>query len=58
MAKPTLVDNEKLDLGVWVESDTCKGWTKRGFLLYLFDEISTDFKNLVDKVHKVYEEIA
>lgn len=24
----SLVDNEKLDLGVWVESDSYKGWTK------------------------------
>jgi len=53
-----LVDNEKLDLRVWVESDTYKGWTKQGFRLYLFDEIWTEFKKLIDKVDKAYQEIA
>ena len=35
----SLVDNEKLDLQAWVESDTYKGWTRQGFRLYLFDKI-------------------
>ncbi len=35
----SLVGNEKLDLRVWVESDTYKGWTKQGFRLCLFDEV-------------------
>ena len=52
------VDNEKLDLQVWVESDTYKGWTRQGFRLYLFDKIWTNFKRLIDKVDKTYQEIA
>ncbi len=54
----SLVDNEKLDLRVWVESDTYKGWTKQGFRLYLFDEIWSEFKKLIDKVDKTYQELA
>jgi len=48
----SLVDNEKLDLRVRVESDTYKGWTKQGFRLYLFDEIWSEFKKLIGKVDK------
>ncbi len=54
----SLVDNEKLGVRVWVVSDTYQGWTKQGFRLYLFDEVWTEFKKLIDKVDKVYEEIA
>jgi len=41
-----------------LESDTYKGWTKQGFRLCLFDEIWTEFKRLIDKVDKAYEELA
>jgi len=54
----SLVDNEKLDLRVWVESDTYKGWTKQSFRLYLFDEIWSEFKKLIDKADKTYQELA
>jgi len=54
----SLVDDEKLDLRVFVKSDSYTGATKRGFRLYLFDEIWTDFKRFIDKVDKVYQEIA
>jgi len=54
----SLVDNEKLDLRVWVEGDSYKGWTKQGFRLYLFDEIWTEFKRLIGKVDKAYQELA
>ena len=53
----SLVDNEKLGLRVWVESDTYKGWTKQGFRLYLFDEIWKDFNKLINRVDKAYQEI-
>ena len=53
-----MVDNEKLDLRVRVESDTYKGWTKQGFRLYLFDEIWSEFKKLIGKVDKAYQELA
>ena len=29
----TLVDGEKIDLRVWVNSDSYKGWTRRGVRL-------------------------
>ncbi len=52
-----LVGNEKLDLRVWVESDTYRGWTKQGFRLYLFEGNCEEFKKLIEKVDKAYEEI-
>jgi len=52
------VNNEKLDLRVFVKSDSYEGWTKQGFRLYLFDEIWEEFKKLIDKVDKAYKEIA
>lgn len=53
----SLVDNEKLDLRIWVESDSYKGWTKQGFRLYLFDNNWIEFRKLIDKVDKAYSEI-
>ena len=32
----SIVDGEKLDLRIWVESDSYKGWTKQGFRLHRF----------------------
>jgi len=40
-----------------VDSNNYKGWTKQGFRLYLFDDNWTEFKELIDKVDKIYEEI-
>jgi len=54
----SLVDNEKLDLGVWVESDSYKGWTKQGFRLCLFDDNWTEFRRVIDKLDKAYQGIA
>jgi hypothetical protein len=54
----SIVDGEKLDLRIWVESNNYKGWTKHGLRFYLFDDNRSEFKKLVDKVDKVYEEIA
>jgi len=54
----SLVNDEKLDLRVFVKSDSYTGATKRGFRLYLFDEVWTEFKGLIDKVDKVYQELA
>lgn len=34
-----------------------KGWTKNGLRFYLFDGIYEEFKKLIKKVDKVYEEI-
>ena len=48
----TIVGNEKLDLRVFVNTDSYKGPTKRGLRFYLFDGIWDEFKKLVEKVDK------
>ncbi len=53
----SLVDNEKLDLRIFVKSDSYTGATKRGFRFYLFDNNWTEFKKLIDKIDKAYNEI-
>jgi len=52
----SLVDNEKLDLRIFIKSDSYTGATKRGFRFYLFDNNWTEFKKLIDKVDMIYEE--
>ena len=54
----SLVDNEKVDLRIFVKTDSYAGATKRGVRFYLLDDNWTEFKNLIDQVDKVYEEIA
>jgi len=54
----SLVDNEKLDLRVFLDTDSYEGPTKRGVRFYLLDNNWTEFKKLIDQVDKVYEEIA
>lgn len=53
----SLVDNEKLDLRIFIKSDSYTGATKRGFRFYLFDNNWIEFKKLIDKIDKAYEEI-
>ena len=53
----SLVDNEKLDLRIFIKSDSYTGATKRGFRFYLFDNNWIEFKELINKVDKVYNEI-
>lgn len=53
----SLVDNEKLDLRIFVKSDSYTGATRRGFRFYLFDDNWIEFKKLIEKVEKVYQEI-
>ena len=53
----SLVDNEKLDLRIFVKSDNYTGATKRGIRFYLFDNNWTEFKKLIDKINKAYSEI-
>jgi len=52
-----LVDNEKLDFRVWMDTERYKGPTKRGLRFYLFDGNWEEFMKLVQKVNKVYEEL-
>jgi len=53
----TLVDNEKLDLRVFVKTDAYSGPTKRGVRFYLFDGIWEEFKELVEKVDREVREL-
>ena len=53
----SIVDNEKLDLRIWVKTDSYTGPTKRGMRFYLFDGNWEEFKKLIDKADKVYQEI-
>ena len=54
----SIVDNEKLDLRIFVKTDSYTGATKREVRFYLFDNNWIEFKKLVEKVDKVYEEMA
>lgn len=54
----SIVNNEKLDLRIWVNDKDFEGYTRKGIRFYFFDGIWDEFKKLIDKVDKVYEEIA
>ena len=54
----TLIDNEKLDLRIWIDTEKYKGSTKRGLRFYLFDGNWKEFMNLVQKINKIYEELS
>ncbi len=54
----SMVDNEKVDLRVVVDTKNYKGHTKNGLRFYLFDGNWEEFRKLIDKVNKVYEEKA
>jgi len=53
----SILDNEKLDLRIFVKSDSYTGATKRGFRFYLFDNNWIEFKKLIDRIDKAYNEI-
>ena len=53
----SIVDDEKVDLRIFLNTDSYKGPTKRGVRFYLFDNNWTEFKKLIDQVDKAYEEI-
>jgi len=54
----SIVDDGKVDLRIFLNTDSYKGPTKRGVRFYLFDDNWLEFKKLIDKVNKVYEEKA
>jgi len=54
----TLVDKEKLDLRIWIDTEEYKGPTKRGLRFYLFDGIWDEFRKLVEKVNGEYEKLS
>ena len=47
-----LIDDEKLDIRVWLNSEKYSGPTKRGVQFYLFDGIWDEFKKLILAVDK------
>lgn len=53
-----LIDKEYVDIRMWVETEKYTGPTKKGIRLYLFDDIWTRFKKLMEKVDKEYEKLA
>ncbi|GAI19020.1 unnamed protein product [marine sediment metagenome] len=53
----SLIDKEKLDLRIFIKTDSYTGATKRGFRFYLFDNNWIEFKKLIDKIDKAYQEI-
>jgi len=53
----TVVDDEKLDLRIFLTTDSYERPTKRGVRFYLFDDNWTEFKKLIEKVDKAYNEI-
>lgn len=54
----TLVDDEKLDLRIWIDTEKYKGPTKRGLRFYLFDGNWEEFMSLVQKINKIYGELS
>ncbi len=53
----TIVSDEKLDLRVFINTDSYRGPTKRGVRFYLFDGIWDEFKKLIEKVDKEVKEL-
>ena len=53
-----LVDNEKLDFRIWMDTERYKGPTKRGVRFYLFDGNWDEFKKLIKTVDKEVEKVA
>jgi len=46
-----------LDLRILVKTDNYTGATKKGFRFYLFDNNWDEFKKLINKIDKAYNEI-
>lgn len=53
----SLVNDEKLDIRIWVDTEKYKGPTKRGIRFYLFDGNWEEFKKLIDKADETYQEL-
>lgn len=54
----SVVDDEKLDLRIWIKGDEYNGFTKRGVRFFFFDGNWERFKALLDKVDKVHEDVS
>ena len=53
----TLVDGEKVDLRIFVDSKSYTGWTRNGLRFYLFDDNWPEFRKLIGKVDEEYKEL-
>lgn len=53
----TIVNGEKLDLRIFVSTNSYSGPTKRGVRFYLFDGIWDKFKKLIEKIEKEVKEL-
>jgi len=53
----SIVDDEKLDIRIWIKTDDYSGPTKRGVRFFIEDGNWNEFKKLMDKADKVYQEI-
>ncbi len=53
----TIVSDEKLDLRVFLHTDSYSGPTKRGVRFYLFDGIWSEFLKLIEKVDREVREL-
>ena len=54
----SMIDNERLDLRVWIKTDGYSGTTKRGVGFYLFDDNWEEFMKLMKEVDKACQELA
>lgn len=52
-----MVDDEKLDLRLFLKTNRYSGPTKSGVRFYLFNGIWDEFKKLIDKVDKEVKEL-
>lgn len=53
----SLIDNEKLDLRIFLKTDSYTGAAKRGFRFSLSDNNWIEFKKLSDRIDKAYNEV-
>jgi len=53
----TLVDEEKLDIRVWIDTERYKGPTKRGVRFYIYDEIWPKLFELFKAFNQEFEKL-
>lgn len=54
----SIIEDEKLDLRIWVKTDSYSGPTKRGVRFYLFDGVWEKFRELIPRIDAAYKELA
>lgn len=53
-----LIDGEKLDIRIWLNSERYSGPTKRGVRFYIHEGVWEEFYKLMGKADREYQEIA